>query len=170
MKENIYTRRGTYSEADDGMGGKAFEASITGRRCKASGKTDWTHLRVRFEVKTGAGELGNLGQRLLKGCKHVLYVPVPVWTEDSRGRLVIDPWKQEGFVLSREAFLEALAEANLIREKTSTAGVRKVTIQTFWNSKQNKPHGRGYERLLDALYSHCEMTLEEFLEAEEERG
>ena len=76
-----------------------------------------------------------------------------------------DITEQEGFVMSRELFLETLDECGLIREKTSTSGQRKVTIQTFWNRKQNKPHGKGYQRMLDAFYDlegNGVQTLEEW--------
>lgn len=158
-----YANLNNYSIADCGLFGKAMEAAITGRRCKSAGKVDWTHHRVRFEVKTGAGELGDAnGARLLKGSAYVIYCPVPIADADG----YIDLTKQEAFVLTREAFLASLAEAGAIREKTSTAGKRKVTIQTFWNRKQNKPHGALLYRLLDALYENCECTLEEMIEEE----
>lgn len=157
---NNYANLTTYAMSDDGAFGKAFEAVFTGRRCKSSGKIDWTHYRKRYELKTGAGELGNAGTALLKGAQYVLYCPVPIAEADG----TIDAYKQEAFLLTREAFLQALAEAGALREKTSTAGVRKVTIQTFWNRKQNKPHGALLYRLLDALYDNCECTLEEMLE------
>lgn len=157
---NDYANLGSYSLADSGAFGKAFEAALTGKRCKTSGKVDRWLGKVRLEVKTSAGELGNAGSALLPHCSKVLYCPVPVMDADG----FLDPYKQEAFLLSKEDFLQALAEAGALREKTSTAGVRKVTIQTFWNRKQNKPHGALLYRLLDALYEHCECTLEELLE------
>lgn len=157
---NNYSELGSYSLADNGAFGKAFESALTGKRCKASGKVDRWLGKVRLEVKTSAGELGNAGSALLPHCTKVLYCPVPV--ADAEG--YVDPYKQEAFLLTREAFLQALAEAGALREKTSTAGIRKVTIQTFWNRKQNKPHGALLYRLLDALYENCECTLEELLE------
>lgn len=155
-----YSNLENYSFADCGAFGKAFESAITGRRCKRSGKVDWTHLKNRYEVKTGAGELGNVNGTLLRGCKYVLYCPVPI--ADADGFISLE--KQEAFVLTKEAFLACLENAGALREKTSTAGVRKVTIQTFWNRKQNKPHGALLYRLLDELYENCETTLEEMLE------
>lgn len=150
-----------YKKSDDGRIGKAFERSCTGKaKAKTASKVDWYHLGQKFEIKTGAGELGTIGNKLLSNCKKVLYVPVPDVEEDG----TIDPYKQEGFILSREDFLLALDSVGLIREKTSTAGVRKVTIQTFWNRKENKPHGSKLFKLLDVLYDECEETLEEHLE------
>lgn len=155
-----YTNLNNYSTTDDGAFGKAFEAARTGRRCKSAGKIDWTHYRVKYELKTGAGELGDAdGSKLLKGVMYVIYCPVPVADADGKIRLE----EQEAFVLTRDAFLASLEQAGALREKTSTAGKRKVTIQTFWNRKQNKPHGTLLYRLLDALYENCECTLEEML-------
>lgn len=144
------------SVRDCGRYGKATETADTGKRCKAAGKVDAYHFRKAYEWKTGAGELGNAGDNLLKGVQYVVYVPVVV------DGLELD--EQEGFVLTREGFLQALEQAGAIREKTSTAGVRKVTIQTFWNHSKNAPHGKLYERILDAMYETCLMTLEEWVE------
>lgn len=149
-----------YKESDCGRFGKVTECNITGSdSVKTAGRVDWTYLRKRYEIKTGAGELGNVGERLVKGASMVLYIPIPEVEADGS----LDVARQEGFILTRTAFLEAIETAGLLREKTSTSGSRKVTIQTFWNRKLNKPHGKGYERLLDALYENCEQTLEELI-------
>lgn len=155
-----YSNIANYSLADCGAFGKAFESALTGKRCKTQNKIDRWIGKTKIEVKTSAGELGNAGSVLLPHCSKVLYCPVPLMGNDG----YIDAYKQEAFLLTREAFLDALAEAGAIREKTSTAGFRKVTIQTFWNRKANKPHGALLYRLLDAMYEHCECTLEELLE------
>lgn len=159
--KNDYSNLSNYSLADCGAFGKAFEAAFTGKRCKAAGKVDRWFAGKAGECKTGGGELGNAdGSALLRGVKVVMYCPVPI--ADANGQL--DLHKQEAFFLTREAFLQALEQAGALREKTSTAGIRKVTIQTFWNRKANKPHGALLYRLLDALYENCECTLEEMLE------
>ena len=59
--------------------------------------------------------------------------------------------EQVAFVLSRADFLFVLESCGLLREKISTNGQRKITIQTFWNNKLNAPHGKKYFKLLDAL-------------------
>lgn len=110
-----------------------------------AGQTDLRKKGIRYEVKTGAGELGSVGGKLVKGSSMVVFVPV---VNES-----IEVEKQEGFVMSRELFLEILDSCGLIREKTATNGTRKVTIQTFWNRSKNQPHGKKYGLLLDALYS-----------------
>lgn len=150
----------TYKVTDCGALGKTTEKALKealGLKVKvaAAGRTDMRKAGVCYEVKTGAGELGDIGGKLVKGSTMVIYVPV---VDESRS---ID--EQEGFVLSRETFLRVLDECGLLREKTSTNGKRKVTIQTFWNRKKNAPHGKGYYRLLDALYDNCEATLDEWL-------
>lgn len=143
------------SARDCGRYGKATESADTGKRCKVAGKVDAYHFHKAYEWKTGAGELGNAGDSLLKGVQYVVYVPVVV------EGVALD--KQEGFVLTRDGFLQALEEAGALREKTSTAGVRKVTIQTFWNRSKNAPHGKLLDRILDAMYETCLMTLEEWV-------
>ena len=155
---------------DCGRIGRAIESALTGKPCKSAGKIDWYHLGVRYEIKHGGGELGEAGKRLLKGVQRVLYIPVPVTYCDANGVEWIDLHQQEGFLLSRDAFLLSLEQADLLREKKPTAGSLKVTIQTFWNAKQNKPHGRKVYALLDALYENCDQTLEEFIAEEEARG
>lgn len=152
-----------YKVTDCGRYGKAMERTCTGKaKAKAAGKVDWYHLKERYEVKTGAGELANYGEKLLKNSKKVLYIPVVYEEEDGS----VLPEYQEGFILDRETFLAVLDSVGLIREKVSTAGVRKITIQTFWNRSKNAPHGSKYEKLIDALYDNCLETLEDMLERE----
>lgn len=156
---NQYSNLGNYSLSDDGAFGKAFEAVFTGKACKAQNKVDRWLGHTRLEVKTGAGELGKAG-RILPHCDKVVYCPVPL--ADRNG--YVDPYMQEAFFLTKEAFLEALEVAGAIRSKKTTAGTRVVAIQTFWNRKQNKPHGRLLDRILEACYERCDFTLEELLE------
>ena len=138
-----------YKGYDDGKLGKAPEEAVKEflglKVCVAkAGRTDMRKAQICYEIKTGAGELGDLDGKLLKGSTMVIYIPV---VDEN---LSID--RQEGFVMQKEVFLATLDNLGLIREKTSTAGARKITIQTFWNRKQNKPHGRGLAKMLDAFY------------------
>ena len=150
------------NEKHDGRYGTATERAVKEflhlKVCVAkAGRTDMRKANTCYEIKTGAGELGNVGEKLVKGSTMVIYVPV---VDDS---LPIE--RQEGFVMEREVFLDILNECGMIREKTSTAGVRKVTIQTFWNRAQNKPHGKGLDRMLEAFYNNEDVkTLEDWLE------
>lgn len=149
------------TERHDGRYGTSTEEAVKDflhlKVCVArAGRTDMRKRNICYEIKTGAGELGNAGEKLIKGSTMVIYIPVV------DGDLPID--RQEGFVMERELFLTILGECGMIREKTSTAGVRKVTIQTFWNRSQNKPHGKGLERMLEAFYNNEGVeTLEEWL-------
>lgn len=158
-----------FKKADSGFFGKAFEIALheyLGRkdcRVRAAGRVDERIDHKNYEIKTGAGELANYGDKLVKGVSRVIYVPVPSQAWDGNS---IDLWKVEGFVLTRENFLQALDNAGAIRRKVSTAGAEKVTIQTFWNNSQNKPHGRLLDRILDQMYDLCDMTFEEFLDRE----
>lgn len=151
----------TYKTTDCGAMGKTTEKAIKeffGYKVKVSavGKTDVRRHNTCIEVKTCAGELGNVGEKLLKGCSKVIYIPVV--------NPVLPIERQEGFFLSRDTFLEVLNTCGLIREKTATDGSRKVTIQTFWNNSKNAPTSRKkYEMLVSELYDNCEMTLEEYL-------
>lgn len=121
------------------------------------GRTDMRKNNICYEVKTGAGELGNFGEKLVKGSSMVVYIPVVDEAQPLQ--------RQEGFVMRREVFLQILDDCGMIREKISTAGVKKVTIQTFWNRKLNKPHGRGLQKMLDAFYDSDDVeTLEAWLE------
>ena len=149
-----------YRLTDCGMMGKTFErdlkAAFNQKAIVAKqGKIDFRRARKCFEVKTGAGELDYL---LKSSVRYVVYVPVVDMTQP------VD--RQEGFILDRSTFLNLLDETGLVREKISTSGQHKVTIQTFWNAKQGKPHGAKYPKLLDALYDNCLMTLDEFFENE----
>ena len=131
-----------------GRNGKAFERLCKERlhmqsKVAAPGRTDMRRAAQCYEIKSGAGELGKLGDKLVKGSRYVIYCPV------------INPKKelteQRAYVMARDTFLEVLSEAGLLREKTSTNGERKITIQTFWNGKLNAPHGKKYFKLLEIL-------------------
>lgn len=149
-----------YKANDCGAFGKTTERALKeflGLKVKVAkqGCTDVTKSHVRYEVKTGAGELGNLGEKLVKGSSMVIYVPVVDMDADIE--------HQQGYVMPKEVFLDVLDACGLIREKTSTEGIRKVTIQTFWIASKNKPHGRKYFRLVELLEENCDMTLAEWL-------
>lgn len=138
---NNFNDCGIYGKATE-MNLKAF-LNLTVKVARA-GQTDLRKSHVRYEIKTGAGELGNIGEKLVKGSSMVVYIPVV-----NENKSIVE---QEGFVMSRELFLETLENCGMIREKTATNGTRKVTIQTFWNRSKNAPHGKGYGRMLDAFY------------------
>lgn len=145
---NDYVAKYGYKTTDTGATGKAFE-----RACKEhlhmlskvarAGQSDLRRAKVYYEIKTSSGELGNDGGKLVKGSSRVIYCP----RVESEKELE----EQAAFVLSREDFLHVLENCGLFREKTSTSGQRKITIQTFWNNKLNAPHGKKYFKLLDAL-------------------
>ena len=134
---------------DCGIYGRATEMNLKALldltiKVARPGKTDLRKKRICYEIKTGAGELGNIGEKLVKGATMVVYIPVV-----NENMSIVD---QEGFVMSRDLFLEVLQNCGMIREKTATNGTRKITIQTFWNRSKNAPHGKGYGRMLDAFY------------------
>lgn len=151
-----------YKAEDNGRIGKATEIGIKAvlhltEKVARAGQTDLRKGGVCYEVKTGAGELGSADGKLLKGSSMVIYIPVV----DENATIE----RQEGFVMARENFLDILGECGMIREKTATDGSRKITIQTFWNRKLNKPHGKGLDRMLEAFYNAEEVqTLEEWLD------
>lgn len=159
----------TYKKNDCGAIGKLFEAELKRtvglkEAVSKAGKVDMRKCKKNYEIKQGAGELGNAGDKLLKGCSRVVYVPVV--TGEPKSEEDISEWikSQEGFVLERETFLQCIENAGLLREKISSAGIAKITIQTFWNNKLDKPHGKKYYALLDQLYENCLCTLEDWLE------
>lgn len=148
MNMNNYVAKYGYLSTDTGATGKAFE-----RACKEhlhmlskvarAGRADLRRTGVYHEVKTGAGELGNDGEKLVKGSSRVIYCPKVDGNKELDG--------QNAYIMTRETFLLVLSEVGLLREKTSTNGQRKITIQTFWNNKLNAPHGKKYFKLVDAL-------------------
>ena len=148
MNMNGYVAKYGYKSTDTGATGKAFE-----RACKEhlhmlskvarAGQSDLRRANVYHEVKTGGGELGNDGEKLVKGSSRVIYCP----RVESDKELE----KQVAFVLSRADFLLVLEHCGLLREKVSTNGQRKITIQTIWNNKLDAPHGKKYFKLLETL-------------------
>lgn len=152
--------------SDSGFYGKLFEMAIhkalkrANCSVKSAGKVDERIDRKNYEIKSGAGTLGEAGDKLLKGVSMVIYAPVidaSVVCGDE-----VNLSKVEGFILTRDNFLSCLEDAGLLREKTATNGTRKVTIQTFYNQATGKPHGKKMFDLIDLLYERCEQTLEEW--------
>jgi hypothetical protein len=148
---------------NDGLAGDCFELALHdhfGQPLRVSGNgvvdlkarvTAKTYNKV--EVKTGAGQIPNN----LKGNSYVVYCPVV--------DLSLPLHKQEAFVVKRTVFIKCLQEAECYRvSKRTTSGQTTEAIQTFWNRKLNKPHGRKLSYLLDALYASGCQTLEEWLE------
>lgn len=147
---------------EDGLAGDCFELALHdhfGQELKVSGNgvidlkakvTAKTYNKI--EVKTGAGQIPNN----LKGNSFVIYCPVV--------DLNLPLHKQEAFVVKRTVFIKCLQEAECYRvSKRTTSGQTTEAIQTFWNRKLNKPHGRKLSYLLDALYNSGCQTLEEWL-------
>lgn len=106
----------------------------------------------KVEVKTGAGEV----KHELKGNSFVIYCPIV--------DLSTDILHQEAFLIERKIFIECLKRSGCFREsKRTTNNTHTEAIQTFWNNKQNKPHGKKLFALLDELYAHG-IVLSEWLE------
>lgn len=106
----------------------------------------------KVEVKTGAGTI----QHELKGNSYVIYCPVVDMSTD----LI----HQEAFILERKVFIECIKRAGCYRDsKKTTNNTYTEAIQTFWNNKQNKPHGKKLFALLDELYENG-TPLSEWLE------
>ena len=147
-----------YKTRDCGKLGKAFERDLKNAFNQKAivakqGKIDFRRDRKCFEVKTGAGEITLL---LKSSIKYVIYIPVV--------NMAMPIEKQEGFIISREIFLNGLSDLGLIRDKISSAGINVKSIQTFWNNKENKPHGTKYYKLIDFLYENSIMTLDEYFD------
>ena len=162
-KLNDYASYSIHGE--DGLAGDCFELALHDHfgqplRVSANGVVD-LKARVtatvktynKVEVKTGAGQIPNN----LKGNSYVVYCPVVDLSKPLN--------KQEAFVVKRTVFIKCLQEAECYRVgKRTTSGQTTEAIQTFWNRKLNKPHGRKLSYLLDALYGSGCQTLEEWLE------
>lgn len=132
-----------------GWRGDAFETGtkeflgVKNPRVSPAGRADFRRGNKWYEFKHSAGELGNDGEKLVKGSSMVCYAPI---IRDNDELAYID-----AYVLSRENFLAILENVGLLREKTSTNGQRKITIQTFWVNKSNTPNGKKYFYLVNAL-------------------
>ena len=155
-------RRNIQSEKGSGHFGDTFEAGIkalVGQDCLVSrGRSfDLILNKKRYEIKTGAGELGRVGERACAGVSMIIYCPVFDETKPIE--------KQEAFVIKRQTFLDLLVDVGLYRtnKATTNKGNNIQAIQTFWNRSKNAPHGKKYYALIDALYDRMEMTLEDFL-------
>lgn len=140
-----------YSAKNCGRYGDAFESAMTGTRVKPHGKTDWTHCKRKFEIKTGTGALRHMRTDAVS----VLYVPQVVADADG----YVNPNQQEGFYFeTATSFIESVESVGLLRTARQ-CGLSKVlpAIQEFRNSK--KKTGLWY----DALYDNSTQTLEDWL-------
>lgn len=137
------------NEKNCGWRGDAFETGtkeflgFKNPHVSKAGKSDLRRGDRWYEFKHSAGELGNEGEKLVKGSSMVCYAPI-IRDDDELAYI-------EAYVLSRENFLAILENVGLLREKTSTNGQRKITIQTFWVNKSDKPNGKKYFYLINAL-------------------
>ncbi|HZJ75992.1 MAG TPA: hypothetical protein VFD25_05325 [Clostridia bacterium] len=160
---NLKNRRNIQSIKGDGHFGDTFDAGIKnifgmGNLVSRGRSWDLVLNGKRYELKTGAGELGNANMKAIYGSSKVIYCPV--YDE----KLSVE--EQEAFVIDKKAFLQVIKDAGLYRESKTTTNNRQVhAIQTFWNRTKKAPHSKkAYERLLDGLYDNMNMMLDEFIE------
>lgn len=144
-------------EKDGGFWGKCLELAVKDYYHKPLTLSPAGYCDIRIgsrnvEVKNGAGGLGSVGRQLLKGSGLVLYIPV-LYPEYPLTR-------QDGYVMERPDFLDALEEAGAIRGKDGS----RITIQTFWNRSKNKPHGKLLSKMLDAFEARENTELWAYLE------
>lgn len=145
-------------ERDNGLLGHALELALKDYLGKPltlspAGRCDVRLGTRNCEIKQGAGILGPVGGKLLKGSGLMLFVPVVL--ED------YDILHQQGYITERPEYLEAMDRAGALREKVTSKGLRVVTLQTFWNRSKNKPHGRLLSRMeeeLEACPSYEDLT------------
>lgn len=161
---NSKNRRNIQSVKGDGHFGDTFDAGMKnvfgmGNLVSRGRSIDLILNGKHYELKTGAGELGNADKKALHGCSMVIYCPVYDET--------VSVEEQEAFVIEKNAFLQVIKNAGLYRETKTTTNKRQVhAIQTFWNRSKKAPHSKkAYERLLDGLYDNMDMMLDEFIEA-----
>ena len=117
-----------YKMTDCGANGKAFERDLKAafnRKAVVSkqGKVDFRKAYKNYEVKTAAGELGNYGEKLVKGVSLVLYVPVV--------NPALSVTEQEGFILDRVTFLECLESCGLIRKRSALPASTRSRFKPF---------------------------------------
>ena len=161
---NLKNRRNIQSTKGDGHFGDTFDAGMKnvfgmGNLVSRGRSVDLILNGKHYELKTGAGELGNADKKALHGCSMVIYCPVYDET--------ISVEEQEAFVIEKKAFLQVIKDAGLYRETKTTTNKHQVhAIQTFWNRSKKAPHSKkAYNRLLDGLYDNMDMMLDEFIEA-----
>lgn len=161
---NSKNRRNIQSTKGDGHFGDTFDAGIKnvfgmGNLVSRGRSVDLILNGKHYELKTGAGELGNADKKALHGSSMVIYCPVYDET--------VSVEEQEAFVIEKNAFLQVIKDAGLYRETKTTTNKHQVhAIQTFWNRSKKAPHSKkAYNRLLDGLYDNMDMMLDEFIEA-----
>lgn len=149
MTIQYYAEKYGFDTSDCGWRGKAFEVGTKdflgskNPRVSPAGRADYRRANRYYEFKHSGGELGILGDKLIKGSSLICYAPIVHGNDELQSI--------RAYVMPRDTFLAVLDSVGLLREKTSTNGIRKVTIQTFWNNKLDEPHGKKYFKLVDAL-------------------
>ncbi len=149
MTIQYYAEKYGFDTSDCGWRGKAFEVGtkdflgFKNPRVSPAGRADCRRANRYYEFKHCGGELGVLGDKLIKGSNLICYAPI-VHGDDELQSI-------RAYVMPRDTFLAVLDNVGLLREKTSSNGIRKVTIQTFWNNKLDAPHGKKYFKLVDEL-------------------
>lgn len=160
----------------------AGEMAFTGKNdIKRAGRVDWYHDGYNFEIKNGCSTITEIIKSRSSKIK-VLFIPVPKVTE-YKGKSYYDPYEQDGYILSKDAFLYILETCKLIREEKKTTAYYKAgrpityedpkkdshyklrySMQTYWNRKQNKPNGTKYYVMMELLKELCEETLQEHID------
>lgn len=159
---NPKNRRNIQSVKGHGHFGDTFDAGVKnvfgmGNLVSRGRSWDLVLDGKRYELKTGAGELGDANARAIYGCSKVIFCPVYDET------LPVE--KQEAFVIDRDTFVNVIKAAGLYRDKKTTTNGRQVhAIQTFWNRSKKKAHSqKAYDRLIDGLYQNMDMMLDKFI-------
>lgn len=116
---------------DSGKYGKAFEINVKralngGRgnssKVSAKGKTDVQYHGKKLEIKSNCGELEKISKN-----DYVVYTMDNVAEFDK-------PWYAS--VIPADEFFQMMEDLGLVREKKTTGGYTKTTIQTYKNSKK----------------------------------
>lgn len=143
-----------FSEKDSGRMGKIYEIvtklylnGYRGNSCIVSskGKVDVIYKGKKMEVKSNCGELDDI---LKRNCDGVIYTM-------SNKEMVFTP--ENGRVFTADDFIETIEVLDLVREKRSSSGYMRTTIQSYANSKKKAT------RLANALSER--PTLEEWIES-----
>lgn len=152
-----------FNDYDDGKFGKLMEQILSRKEyCERQNAPDLYGHRRRIEIKTSAGTLSDDMGNILKGISTVFYFPVVRIEENG----MLDLEKQEGYILTKENFIQAIQDAGLFRIRKGTDGRDRYAINTFWNRKKNAPHGKKYFTLCELLEQNCIETYAEWLDRE----
>ena len=164
-----------FKKTDAGIYGKAFEMEIkkalnrrNADKVSPCGSSDFIYNRKHYDCKQNGSILQYApGARYIKGSNRVIFathIACTVIENDESIFIDVDLANTSMHVVDRNEFIKYLDSINATKHNLSRG---TVNIQTMWNYKKNKHHGKLAERIEHWCFANelDDDIIDEILEA-----